>query len=77
MIELYLQGIPLTKVAETFGMRDQTLRNILMSSVNVGMIPYKDEEFVGKHKPIIDKETYNKIQEMIEYKSNNYNIIGT
>ena len=72
MIELYLQGIPMTKVAETFGMKDQTLRNILTSSVNIGMIPYKDEEFVGKHNAIIDKETYDKIQQMIEYKSNNY-----
>ena len=72
MIELYLQGIPMTKVAEAFHMKDQTLRNILTSSVNIGMIPYKDEEFIGKHKPIIDKDTYDKIQQMIEYKSNNY-----
>ena len=72
MIELYLQGIPMTKVAETFGIKDQTLRNILTSTVNIGMIPYKDEEFIGKHKPIIDNDTYNKIQEMMKNKSNNY-----
>lgn len=72
MIGLYLQGIPMTKVAETFHMRDQTLRNILTSSVNIGMIPYKNEEFIGKHESIIDKETYDKVQEMMKNKSNNY-----
>ena len=81
MIELYLQGIPMTKVADLFHMKDQTLRNILTSSVNIGMIPYKDEEFIGKHKPIIDKETYDKIQQKmkdrsITYKHANYLLAG-
>ena len=81
MIELYLQGIPLTQVAEIFHMKDQTLRNILMSRVNIGMIPYKDEEFIGKHKPIIDRETYDKVQQKMKdravtYKHANYLLAG-
>ena len=72
MIELYLQGVPMTKVAELFHMKDQTLRNILTSTVNIGIIPYKDEEFIGKHEPIIDRETYDKIQQKMKDRSITY-----
>lgn len=81
MIDLYLQGTPMTQVGEIFGLQDNTVRNIFTSPVSLGKIPYKDEVFEGKHEAIIDQETYDKLQEKIEersitYKHANYLLAG-
>ena len=81
MIDLYLQGTPMTQVGELFGLQDNTVRNIFTSPVSLGKIPYKDEVFEGKHEAIIDQETYDKLQEKIEersitYKHANYLLAG-
>lgn len=81
MIDLYLQGVPMTKVAESFGLQDQTVRSIFTTPVNLGKIPYKDEIFEGKHEAIIDQETYDRIQQKIKdrsitYKHANYLLAG-
>lgn len=81
MIDLYLQGTPMTQVGEIFGLQDNTVRNIFTSPVSLGKIPYKDEVFEGKHEAIIDQETYDKLQEKIDersitYKHANYLLAG-
>ena len=63
MIDLYLQGTPMTQIGEIFGLQDNTIRNIFTSPVSLGKIPYKDEAFEGKHEAIIDQETYDRLQE--------------
>lgn len=81
MIELYLQGTPMTQVAEMFGLQDQTVRSIFTSQVNLGKVPYNDEVFDGLHEAIIDQETYDKVQLKIKersvtYKHANYLLAG-
>ncbi len=81
MIDLYLQGTPMTQIGEIFGLQDNTIRNIFTSPVSLGKIPYKDEVFEGKHEAIIDQETYDRLQEKIQersvtYKHANYLLAG-
>lgn len=63
MVELYLQGMPMTQVGALFGLQDQTVRSIFTSPVGLGKIPYKDEIFEGQHEPIMTQETYDKLQQ--------------
>lgn len=81
MVELYLQGMPMTQVGALFGLQDQTVRSIFTSPVGLGKIPYKDEIFEGQHEPIMTQETYDKLQQKMEeravtYKHANYLLAG-
>lgn len=81
MVELYLQGMPMTQVGALFGLQDQTVRNIFTSPVGLGKIPYKDEIFEGQHEPIMTQETYDKLQQKMKeravtYKHANYLLAG-
>lgn len=81
MVELYLQGMPMTQVGALFGLQDQTVRSIFTSSVGLGKIPYKDEIFEGQHEPIMTQETYDKLQQKMKeravtYKHANYLLAG-
>lgn len=81
MVELYLQGMPMTQVGALFGLQDQTVRSIFTSPVGLGKIPYKDEIFEGQHKPIMTQETYDKLQQKMKeravtYKHANYLLAG-
>lgn len=81
MIELYLEGTPLTQIGEMFGLGDNTIRTIFTSPVSLGKIPYKDEIFEGKHEPIIDQDTFDNLQQKIKdrsvtYKHANYLLAG-
>lgn len=81
MIELYLQGMPMTQVGALFGLQDQTVRSIFTSPVGLGKIPYKDEIFEGQHEPIMTQETYDKLQQKMKeravtYKHANYLLAG-
>lgn len=72
MMELYLQGYPMTQIAEMFNIQDQTLRSIFTTPVNLGKVPYKDEIFEGKHQAIITQETYDKVQQKMKERSKTY-----
>ena len=81
MVELYLQGMPMTQVGALFGLQDQTIRSIFTSPVGLGKIPYKDEIFEGQHEPIMTQETYDKLQQKMKeravtYKHANYLLAG-
>lgn len=81
MLELYLQGMPMTQVGALFGLQDQTVRSIFTSPVGLGKIPYKDEIFEGQHEPIMTQETYDKLQQKMKeravtYKHANYLLAG-
>lgn len=81
MVELYLQGMPMTQVGALFRLQDQTVRSIFTSPVGLGKIPYKDEIFEGQHEPIMTQETYDKLQQKMKeravtYKHANYLLAG-
>ena len=81
MVELYLQGMPMTQVGALFGLQDQTVRSIFTSPGGLGKVPYKDEIFEGQHEPIMTQETYDKLQQKMKeravtYKHANYLLAG-
>ena len=45
---------------------DSTIRSILMNPVYTGRFVYKDEIYQSSHTPIIDDETFQKAQELLE-----------
>ena len=70
--ELYLQGYSVNKIASTLDFRSERLvSQILQRKSNCGYIVYNGEEYLGKHEPIIDLETYQKTMWMMEQRSKN------
>lgn len=61
--DLYLQGYSTTKLATMFPVcSDRHITQILDRVTYLGKICYKGEIFEGKHQPIIDENTWNKVQ---------------
>lgn len=58
-LELFISGWTDRKIKDFFGYSCESLvRKVLMSEVNIGMIPYKGELYQGLHEPIFDRERY-------------------
>lgn len=68
--DLYLRGYSTNAISRMLGLSYERLaRQILKRKTNAGYIVYKGEEFLGKHKPIISLETYERaMQRMSETK---------
>lgn len=67
---LYLQGYSTYRIAQVLGFSsEQLVKQILHRKNNCGYIIYNDEEFKGKHEPIISEEIYNKAMEMAKTRS--------
>jgi site-specific DNA recombinase len=59
--DLYLEGYSCSKIAQKLGLKYEKLAlQILARKSNAGFIVYNDEEYLGKHEPIISLETYQK-----------------
>lgn len=70
--ELYLDGYSCGKIAEMLGLKyDRLAVQILMRKSNAGIIVYNGEEYIGKHEPIIDMETYQKAMEYMTERATN------
>lgn len=68
--DLYLKGYSREKIAELIGFKyDKLVSNILMRKANAGFIVYNDEEYLGRHEPIISLETYERAMEMMRNRS--------
>lgn len=50
--------------------QDKTIRRILKSKTPLGYTYYKGEWYDGEHDPIIDEETWNKVQELLNNRNN-------
>lgn len=65
--ELYLAGYSTNSIARILNLSYEKLaRQILTRKTNAGFIVYKGEEYLGRHKPIISLETYEKAMQMME-----------
>ncbi|MDL2287858.1 recombinase family protein [Oscillospiraceae bacterium OttesenSCG-928-F05] len=63
--DLYLKGYPLYKIAQIVGLKYERLaRQILNRKSNYGVIAYNGKEYVGRHTPIIDRDTYERAMAM-------------
>ena len=68
--DLYLKGYSTNKIARMLGLSYERLaRQILTRKTNAGFIVYKGEEFLGKHKPIVSLETYERAMHMMTERS--------
>ncbi len=57
--KLYLEGYSAQSIANILGLKyDRLAIQILKRKSNYGIIEYNGEEYIGKHEPIISKETY-------------------
>lgn len=69
--DLYLQGYSTTKLAQMFPVcSDRQITQILDRVTYLGKISYKGEIIEGRHQPIIDQDTWNKVQIEREKRSN-------
>jgi site-specific DNA recombinase len=69
---LYLQGYSCGKIAEMVGIKYESyIRLILKKKTNAGYIIYNNEEYIGKHKPIVSLKTYLKAMDMMSDRSIN------
>ncbi len=73
MYEMYIDGYSTGRIAETFGIRyDSMIKNILKSKINCGIIEYNGTDYDGLHEPIVDKKTYLAAMDIMNNKSNKY-----
>lgn len=64
-LDMFLEGKSDKRIQLDLGYKNEmTVRSILTSPVNIGMIPYKGEVYQGLHEPIFDKDKFNKGLEM-------------
>jgi len=68
--DLYLEGYSTSKIAQILGLKYEKLAiQILERKSNAGYIIYNDEEFLGKHEPIVSLEIYNKAMDYMAERS--------
>lgn len=63
MITMYINGYSFIKIGNMFDMDERIVEKRILSRTNLGLIPYKGQEFVGRHEAVISQELYNKIIE--------------
>lgn len=86
-IDLFLKGTPLRAIATLFHTKGYTyrgksgktseweasrLRYVLKSKVYLGYIHYRGEWYKGDHEPIIDEETFNKLQAILKQRKEDF-----
>lgn len=65
--EMYIQGFSPNAIANILGLKyDKLCTQIIKRKLNYGVIEYKGEEYMGKHEPLISKETYDKAMRVME-----------
>ncbi len=68
--ELYLSGYSTNSIARMLGLSYERLaRQILTRKTNAGFIIYKGEEFLGRHRPIVSLDTYERAMQMMSQRS--------
>ena len=69
MISLYLSGSSFLQISNIVGMDESMVEKRILSRTNLGIIPYKGEEFKGLHEPVVSEELYNQIIKMNKLRS--------
>ena len=63
MINLYINGYSFLKIGSIVGMDESLVEKRILSRRTLGIIPYKEKEFKGKHEAVISEELHQKIME--------------
>lgn len=61
MISLYISGLSFVKIGAIVGMDETLVERRILSRTNLGIVPYRGEEFKGQHEPVVSEELYNQI----------------
>jgi resolvase, N-terminal domain protein len=69
MITLYLGGSSFLQISNIVDMDESMVEKRILSRTNLGIIPYKGEEFEGQHEPVVSEEIYNRIIKMNKLRS--------
>lgn len=69
MITLYLGGSSFLQISNIVGMDESMVEKRILSRTNLGIIPYKGEEFESQHEPVVSEEIYNRIIKMNKLRS--------
>lgn len=78
IFELYLQGCSTTQLAEMFDVsEDKQITDILTRVTYLGKIKYRGDVFDAKHKPIISRELWDKVQRERERRTAKKAVPGT
>ena len=74
--DLFLKGTPVRTIARTVTEKGylhkhgewdaKTIRRVLQNPVNIGLIKNRDKWYKGIHDPILDQETFDAIQKLME-----------
>jgi site-specific DNA recombinase len=73
--DLYLKGYSSAKIAQMVGLKYEKLAiQVIMRKSNAGYISYNGEEYIGKHEPIINLETYQQAMDYMLERSTNKSI---
>lgn len=72
---MYLDGYSCENIAKIVGFKSEKIvRDILRRKSNIGMIEYKGKVYKGKHEPIVDEVTFNKVQELMKRRTTNSHV---
>lgn len=71
IFNLYLKGYSCDTIGDMLGIGHSTVRAVLKHKVFIGLIEYKGNIYQGKHEPLIDKDTFYKVQDMLSVRTNN------
>ena len=73
VFELYLSGYSTTSIARMLNLSyERMARQILKRKTYTGVIVYNGEEFQGRHKPIINLDTYERAMQRMEERSGKF-----
>ena len=72
MYELAIKGYTSNRIAKTLGFKfDNQVTKILRRKTNLGLIEYNEIEYQGRHEPLVDKETFDKVQDILDSRKTN------
>jgi site-specific DNA recombinase len=72
---MYLDGYSCENIAKIVGFKSEKIvRDILKRKSNIGMIEYKGKVYKGKHEPIIDEATFNRVQDLMRKRTTNSHV---
>ncbi len=66
IFEMWAAGINYKTICEKFGLSSSTIYQIIKNPIYLGKIQYKGQLYPGKHKPLIDVELFNEINNSSE-----------
>lgn len=86
LVELFLKGTPLRTIETLFKEKGytqkhgnwtpKTMRRLMRSKIYLGYIHYKGEYYKADHDPILDEDTFNKVNKLLDQRAEHYKMTG-